>query len=120
VVAEGEIRREPLAQRSRVGFDPRVELGACAVLQQLDLVAVVAVDDEDRQEAADVRPHDLCAADVVPLGMRLLAEDGDLVPSARPLARELLRVHVRPGAGEQVAVPEQDAHERILAYVRWK
>ena len=41
-------------------------------------------------------------------GSRLLAQDGHVVPGAAPLARELARVDVRPGAAEQVAVPEQD------------
>ena len=46
--------------------------------------------------------------------MRLLAEHGDVVPVARPLARELARVDVRPRAAEQVPVPDEDAHATIL------
>ena len=51
-----------------VRLDPGVELRPRAVLQQLDLVALVAVDHEDGQQAADVGPDDPRRADVVPLG----------------------------------------------------
>ncbi len=49
------------------------------VLDPSCLEILIAVDHEDRENAADVRPHDLCAAEVVALGMRVLAEDHDLV-----------------------------------------
>ena len=84
-----------LAERRRVRLDPGVELLARAVLQQLDAVALVAVEHEDGKQAADVGTHDLRAAEVEALGVRLLAEDGDVVPGARPLARELAGVDVR-------------------------
>ena len=58
----------------------RVQLGPRRVLHALDLVAVVLVDDEDRQEAANVGTHRLGAAEVESLGVRLLGEDRDLVP----------------------------------------
>ena len=98
-----------------VRLDPRVELRARAVLEQLHLVALVAVEHEGGQQAADIRPDDPCRADVVTLGMRLLAEDDDVVPRAAPLPREGARVDVRAGAAEEIAVPEQDAHGRHLA-----
>ena len=131
VVAEDEVGGQLLAQGGRVRLDPVVELGARALLDELDLVALVAVEDEDRQQAADVRPDRLGAAEVVALRMRLLAEDGDVVPGAAPLARERARVDVRAGAAEQVAVPEEDPHPAILLdpsatrgparlYVKWK
>ena len=110
VVAEHEIRRQTLAQHRRIRLDPAVELSARAVLEELDLVALVAVEDEDGQEPADVRPQDLRSAEVVALGVRLLAYDRDLVPPVAPLARKLPRVDVRPGSAEQVPVPEEDAH----------
>ena len=112
--AEDEVGRQVLAERGGVRLDPRVELGARAVLHELHLVALVAVEDEDRQQAADVRPHGLRAAEVVALRVRLLAEDRHVVPGAAPLARERARVDVRAGAAEQVAVPEQDPHRCIL------
>ena len=108
VVAEDEVGRQLLAHGRRVALDPVVELRPRAVLHELDLVALVAVEHEDGQQAADVRPDGARAAEVVALGMRLLAEDGDVVPGTRPLARERPRVDVRAGAAEQVAVPEQD------------
>ena len=90
----------------------RVELGPGAVLDELDLVALVAVEHEDRQQPADVRPHRRGAAEVVEPRLGLLAEDGDLVPRPRPLPRQRPRVDVRARAAEEVAVPEQDLHGR--------
>ena len=49
------------------------QLGPRAVLHELDLVALVAVEHEDGQQPADVGPDGTRAAEVVPLGMRLLA-----------------------------------------------
>ena len=112
VVAEDEVGRQLLAHRRRVRLDPGVELVARAVLEQLDAVALVVVEHEDGKEPADVGTHDLRATEVVALGMRLLAEDRDVVPGTRPLARELARVHVRPRPAEQVPVPDQDLHAR--------
>ena len=57
-----------------------------AVLHPLHLVAVVLVEDEDREEPAHVGPHGLGAAEVEPLRVRLLREDDDVVPLAAPLA----------------------------------
>ena len=74
VVREDEVGGQQLAQRRRVPLDPVVELGARAVLDELHLVALVAVEHEDGQQPADVRPHERRAAEVVPLRMRLLAE----------------------------------------------
>ncbi len=48
VVAEDEVGGIELAEHRRVRLDPGVELGARAVLEQLDLVALVAVEDEHR------------------------------------------------------------------------
>ena len=110
MVAEDEVGGELRANRRRVRLDPAVELGSSAVLQELDLVARVAIEDEDGKKPADVRPDRLGAAEVVELGTRLLAEDGDVVPCPHPLSGELPRVDVRPRTAEQVPVPEQNAH----------
>ena len=59
------------------------------------------------------------AAEVVALGMPLLADDGDVVAGVAPLARERARVDVGARTAEQVAVPEQDPHGGPR-YVRWK
>src|SRR5439155_10010090 len=72
---------------------------------------LVAVDHEDRQEAAgQPRPDDARAGEVEALRVRLLAEHRDVVPGARPFARDRLRVDVRASSGEQVPVPEEDPH----------
>src|SRR5205085_56308 len=93
-------------------LDEALALGAGQVLEQPRLEAFVAIDDEDRQQAArKLRPHDLGAGEVELLGMPLLADDDDLVPRAAPLARDRLRVDVRARAAQQVAVPEQDSHQ---------
>jgi hypothetical protein len=112
VVGEDEVCGQVLAQRSGVPLDPGIELGPRAVLDALDLVAVVAVEHEDRQQPADVRAHRGRTAEVVERRLGLLAEDGDVVPGPRPLPRERARVDVRAGAPEQIAVPEQDPHGR--------
>ena len=114
VVAENEIGRKVLTDRGGIRLDPEVELRACAVLEELDVVALVVVEDEHREKAADVRPRHVRGAEVVPLRVRLLGEDGDVVPGPRPLARELTGVDVRAGPAEQVAVPEEDLHACIL------
>ncbi len=110
VVAEHEIRRQVRSHGGRVYLDPGVELLARAVLEQLDAIALVLVEHEDREQASDIGSYDSGAADVEALGMRLLAEHGDVVPRARPLARELARVDVRPRPTEQVPVPEENPH----------
>ena len=115
VVREDEVGGEPRPHRRRVRLDPLLELLARAVGDAANIVeAVVAVDHEDRQEAADVRPHGRRSTEVVRLGPCLLAQDGDVVPGARPLPCELPGVDVRSGSAEEVSVPEQDAHPHIL------
>jgi len=115
VVAEDEVGRKLIAQRACVRLDPGVELGSRAVLEELDLVALVAVAHEDGQEPADIRPHELRPPEVVELRVRLLAEDGHVVTREAPLARQGAGVDVRPGPAEQVPVPEQDPrHDPIL------
>ena len=79
-------------------------------LEQLRLHALVAVEDEDGKQAADVGADDLRAGEVVVLGLRLLADDHDVVPGPAPLARDRPRIDVRARATEQVSVPEDDSH----------
>ena len=114
MVAEHDVGGQLAAHGHCVRLDPGVQLLPGAVLEELDHVPLVAVDHEDRQQAADVGPDDACGAHVVALGMRLLAENDDVVARAAPLARQRSRVDVRAGASEQIAVPEQDAHGRHL------
>ena len=110
VVAEEEVRGKPLPHRCGVRLDPAVKLLPGAVVQEPDPVSRVAILDEDGEQAAHVRPHDLGSSEVVALCVALLREDDDVVALPRPLARELARVDVRPRSAEQVPVPDEDAH----------
>jgi two-component system response regulator RegX3 len=114
VVDEDEVGGQALAERGGVRVDPRVELHTAAVLQELDLVALVFVQHEYGQEAADVWAHGVCAAEVVALWMRLLGEHGHIVALAPPLAHELAGVDVRARARQQIAMPDEDAHRARL------
>ena len=65
VVAEHEIRGKPRAERGAVRLDPALELLPRAVLHELDLVALVAVEHENRQEPSDIGPDDLRGSEIV-------------------------------------------------------
>jgi hypothetical protein len=110
VVGEDEIRREPLAHGRGVQPDEALALLPREVLEQPRLESLVAVEHENGEQPADVGPHDLGAREVELVGVRLLAEDGEVVPSTAPLPRESPRVDVRPRPAEQISVPEQDPH----------
>ena len=112
VVREHEVGGQVLAQRRRVRLDVRVALGLRQVLEQPCLEALVAVEDEHGQHGADARAHGRRAGEVEPLGVRLLGEHRHVVAGARPLADERLRVDVRSRPAQQIAVPDEDAHER--------
>ena len=114
VIREHEVGREQLLQRGRVHRDVALPLCRRHVLEQDGLEALVAVDHEDRQPGVELRPHDLRPAEVEPLGRGILADHHDLVPRARPLARNRPRVDVRAGSFEQVPVPEKDSHGTSL------
>ena len=72
VVDEDEIGRTVLAEGARVRLDPGLELCARAVLNALDLVALIAVQHEHGQQPADVRRGRSGAAEIEALGVRLL------------------------------------------------
>ena len=111
VVREDEICRPELAQRRRVRRDVRVPLLRREVAEQPRVEPLVLVEDEDGQQPLrQLRHDDARAAEVEPLGMPLLADDGHVVPGPHPLARDRPGVDVRPGAAEQVPVPEKDPH----------
>ena len=114
MVGEDGVCGKERAHGLRVRFDPTIELAAGAVLEATHVVAVVAVEDEDRQQTAHVGTHGSGRAQVVRLGVRFLREHGDVVPRVAPFACQHPRVHVRAGASEEVAVPEEDAHTGIL------
>ena len=118
MVRDDEVGRQPLAHRGGVRLHPGVELGARQSCTRLHRVAVVLVDHEHRQQPADVGADGRGAAEVVPLGVRLLREDRDVVAGAPPLPRELAREDVRARAGEQVAVPDEDPHHGTRKPVR--
>ena len=110
VVRQHEVGREVLAHGGRARLHEALALGPAEILDASSLHVLVAVDDEHRQEPAHIGPDHLCPADVVPIGMRILAEDDDLVPEARPGAREAARVHIRSGAAQEIAVPDENLH----------
>ena len=114
VVREDDVRRKMLAQRRRVELDVTVTLGPRQLGKPSRLQPLVTVEDEDRQDAADVRTHELRTAEVVDVRMPLLREQHDLVAGAAPLPRERARVDVRARAAQEVPVPEKDSQ------VRWK
>ena len=88
VVREHEIGGQVLAEGFRVGRHVCVALGLRQLRQAARVEALVAIEDEDRQQAPDVGPHDLGPAQVVLLRVRFLREDNDLVAGAAPLPRE--------------------------------
>ena len=55
MVREDDVGGQKRADREGIRFDPVVELGPGAVLDAPHLVPLVAVEDEDGQQAADVR-----------------------------------------------------------------
>src|SRR4051794_16593342 len=113
VVREDDVRRAELAQDRGVRLDVRVPLSRREIPEQPRLEPLVAVEDEDGQQAARQLGHDdPRAAEVVLLRVPLLADDRDVVAPEAPLARERPGVDVRPGAAEQVPVPEQNSQVR--------
>jgi hypothetical protein len=115
VVREEQVGRQQLPERGGVRLDVRLALRGREVLQEPRLEPLVAVEDEDRQKPlGQLRDDDPRAADVVPLRVALLADDGDVVARAAPLARERAGVDVRAGTSEEVPVPGEDLQ------VRWK
>ena len=121
VVREHEVGRQQLVHGARVRSDVGLALRVREVLQQTGLEPLVLVEHEHRQQPVGQLGHDdLCAAEVVAVGVPLLADDDDVVARAAPLARKRARVHVRAGPPEQIAVPEDDAHGGECRYARWK
>ena len=115
VVREDEVCRPELAQGGRVRRDVRVALRRREVDEEARLEPLVAVEDEDGQQPLrQVGDDERRAAEVVVLGMPLLADDRDVVAGEAPLPREGARVDVRSRSSEEVPVPEMDSQ------VRWK
>jgi hypothetical protein len=110
VVCEHEVCGQVLAEDAGIGLDVTPSFVGGQVLDEACLEPLVAVEDERRQHAADVGPDERRPGEVEALRVRLLAEDDDVVPLARPFARERARVDVRARPAEQVAVPEEDSH----------
>ncbi len=111
VVRKYQVGRQQLAQSSRVRLDVGLPFGDREVLQQPRLETRVAVEHEHGQQAAGkLRVDDGRAAEVVPFGLAVLADDDHVVPRAAPLPSERPRVDVRPGSAEQVAVPDENPH----------
>jgi hypothetical protein len=88
VVDEQEVGRKVLTHRSRIALDVRVQFLAVQVLQEARSRRLVGVEHEDRQVRADVRAYGEGAAQVVALGVPLLAEHDHLVALLAPGAGE--------------------------------
>ena len=111
VVREEEIGRQQLAQRGRVRLGVPLALVRRPLGQQLRTKALIAVEDEHREQpAGKLGANNLCRSQVEALRMRLLRHDHDVMPVAAPLAGERPGVDVRARAAQQVAVPEEDPH----------
>ena len=119
-VREDDVCRQQLSQCRSVCIHVCVPLLSREVLEEARVQALVLVQHEDgQQRVGQLGNDDACTAEVVALGITLLADDDHVVAGVAPLAREGTRVHVRPGAAEEVAVPEEDPHG-CRGYVRWK
>ena len=118
VVREDELRRQVVPQGRRVHLYEVRPLLPAEVLDAACLEVLVAVDDEDREDRADVGAHDARAAEVVALRMGILAEDDHLVALPGPRTRQRARVDIRPGASQEIAVPEQNLH-RMVGLACW-
>ena len=117
VVGEDEIGRKMPAERFAVQLDVALELSPAQLVQKSCLQALVFVEHEHRQSPADLRPDQLRRADVVALGVPLLAEEQHLVARPAPLAGQRARVDVGARSAEQVTVPEKDLHQCVVVVV---
>jgi hypothetical protein len=114
VVDEQVIGRKVLADGGGVALDESLPLRQREILEITGLEILVAVEHKNGERAVDVRSYDGGAAEVESLGVRLLAEDDDLVANATPRACERSRVDVRAGAAQEVAVPEENLHAWMI------
>jgi hypothetical protein len=115
VVREHEIGRQQRAHGGGVHLDVALAFLDREVMQQARLEPLVAIEDEDGEQAVgELRDDDARTAEVVPLGMPLLADDRDVVSRVAPLACERARVDVRARTSEEVPMPDEDLQ------VRWK
>ncbi len=108
VVREHEIGRKLSFQRAGVGLYEVISLRGGQLLQQARLEIPIAVHHEYRQDSADLGPHDPRRSEIEPPGVRVLAEDDDLVTHPTPEAGERASVDVGSGAAEQIAVPQEN------------
>ena len=115
VVREHEVRGQAVAHRSRVRLHPCFEVVAGALVDEADVVPLVAVEHEHRQEPTDVGSDRRRRAEVVRLRPRLLAQNRDVVPCPAPFASELARVDVRARSSEEISVPEEDPQRLSVA-----
>ena len=92
VVREDEVGGKPLAHGGRVQLDEALALRPRQVLQEPSLEPLVAIEHEDRQQPADVGPHDLGAPEVDLLGVRAPGEKTVTSCPARLHSRASARV----------------------------
>jgi hypothetical protein len=140
VVCQRHLRRcagDDLADGRDVRLDVMGDLAIAALGERARLDALVAIRHVHRQKIADVRPVDRAAAralapavphcahpqralvpvadridEGVLLGVAVLAEQVHFVPLAHERRRQARVVDVRSGPAEQVAVEDEDAHQR--------
>ena len=117
VVCQHEVGPAVVGRRHRSGVpvDEQLELGRGHVGDVARLDPLVAVEDEGRKQRPHVGPYDAdVRAEVEPLRPRFLAHHDDVVPQPPPRPCHVLRVDVRAGALEQVAVPQDEPHRHNL------
>jgi hypothetical protein len=115
VVDEEKVGREVLAERRGVELDEALSVRQSQILEKGGLEILVAVEDENGQGDVNPGSNDLDALEAfVPVGVRVLAEDDDLVSEPAPGLRERARVDIRSGPTEEVAVPEENLHAWMI------
>jgi hypothetical protein len=110
VVDQQEVRGALRPYGRRIRRHERLPISAAHLRQQPRLHVLVRSHDENRERPGQTRPDDRGAVQVVALGMRLLAEDHDLVAHSTPRPGEFPGVDVGAAALEKIAVPDQGAH----------
>jgi hypothetical protein len=115
MVDEDAIGRKKFAHGGGIELDEAFPLGLGQILEIGRFEILVAVEDEDRQGPVDRGSNDLDTLEAfVPVRMRVLAEDDDLMSETAPGARQGARIDIRSRASEEVAVPKENLHAWLI------